>query len=217
MRALLPRAPTPHAPRQAPLNPSDETPGPHPVDPLSTADNLVIAGNVIVNHARRGAPMDLGLEACVDANPTCNTSAVSQRALGRRADGAGRRAAASGPRRERARRAVRTRLDAQTHLAGPQHISRPPFRLPPAQVTGANALNPGSVPKVSFAGGKGSLRLSPESRAAVAAAWRRVAPGDFPAWATPLVTPAGALGNAVPLDKTGAARSASADMVGAFL
>jgi hypothetical protein len=84
------------------------------------------------------------------------------------------------------------------------------------QVNGNNTFNPEGVAKVTFASG-GALALSPASRAAVAAVWKRAAVTDFPAWDTPLVTPAGPLGGGVPLDKAGAARSAGSDMVGAYL
>jgi len=53
------------------------TQGTPPVTPCTVTDDLVIAGNVFINRQKDATEeMDLGISACDDSNPTCNTAQV---------------------------------------------------------------------------------------------------------------------------------------------
>jgi hypothetical protein len=62
-----------------------------------------------------------------------------------------------------------------------------------------------------------TLSLSPESKSALSLVpYKPAAEVAFGAWDTPLATPAGQLGNAVPGDRLGVRRAAANDLPGAF-
>ncbi|KAI8467231.1 MAG: hypothetical protein J3K34DRAFT_523904 [Monoraphidium minutum] len=62
----------------APAECTSETPGGPPAGVVgaSVSDNLVVAGNVIIN-TRKRATLELGLDACTAANPTCTLDGVA--------------------------------------------------------------------------------------------------------------------------------------------
>jgi hypothetical protein len=83
------------------------------------------------------------------------------------------------------------------------------------QVYAENLINPTGI-TITFTDPE-SLVMTEDSKAALrAASYKYAVPVPFAEWGTPYVTPAGELDNAVPVDRSGAARTSS-DMPGAWV
>lgn len=184
---------------QAPLEPSDSDQTLRPPglpSPLSVADNLVIRGNVIANRfaasSGRGEP-DLGLQACTDDNPTCNPTQVRTQAAVR---GSATAAAA---------RARSEAVTLRSIVAAARALAAP------AQVAAANSINQVTLSFLSNT----ALTLNANNKARIAGRQQPIP--AFPAWATPLPTPAGFAAKLVPFDKAGLPRTAANSIPGAWI
>jgi hypothetical protein len=181
---------------------------------------------VLINNPKKGREIGLGLaDACPDgaANATCTVSQVGAAAVG---------AAAEGwlwGSRQLANRPARTGSPFLTPAHGSTHTPTCHPAPPPAlslvtrpvpchpQVTADNAINPSGITKVVL--DKKTFAIPSASKAAILGVWKRATLPDFPAGTIALVIPRtdAAVANSVPKDKSGAARSATSDCVGAYV